>query len=398
MLALVGVFLAIGLFNLVVDPYGLYGVVDLPGFNANKHIATNHSRMIKPHLIKTIQPKGIIMGSSRAEVGMDPEHPGWGAANQPVYNYAFGGIGIAELADRFEEAVTSSEVKRALIGIDFYMFNAYLGNWINMFTIRDRWLLYAKTLWSVDVITDSFNSLRKQDPVEFPELMDTGQIAKTFNTRRVAKHGHRHGFLRFERHFIEDTYFPLLDKEYSFQNPHTGYDAFDSFRKILRVASRHDIELTLYISPSHARILEVIRQVGLWDEYETWKKTLVQIMAEEASKVPKRAAVELYDFSTVNALTTEEVPALNDTETLMQFYWECSHFKKELGDLVQDRIFGINLPDEVPVNFGVQLTPENVPSVLSDTLILLDAYLAENPDDYEDIVSAKNASTWRVYP
>lgn len=50
----------------------------------------------------------------------------------------------------------------------------------------------------------------------------------------------------------------------------------------------------------------------------------------------------------------------------MQFYWDSSHFKSLVGDLVLDRVFAIEVPGRpMPPDFGVQLTASNVDEVLS---------------------------------
>ena len=42
--------------------------------------------MAKPYIIRRLEPTGIILGSSRAQFGFDPSHPGWNGEN--IYNYS----------------------------------------------------------------------------------------------------------------------------------------------------------------------------------------------------------------------------------------------------------------------------------------------------------------------
>jgi len=394
-LILAGLTLLVGGLNLLVDPYMIYGLVNLPGLNANKSIAPNHSRTIKPYLIEDLQPRGVILGSSRAEVAMDPGHPGWGTT-RPVFNSAVGGLGIEELAARFEGALDRAPIEKALIGLDFYMFNAFLGDLTPAYEIRGRANLYFRTLLTINALKASFDTLRKQDPVKSPGMLPTGQIAWTFNDHRVAKQGHRSSFLRFERHFLEDTFFPNPHRQFGFYDPYKQHDAFASFRKILALARDRKVELHLYISPIHARILETIRQSGLWPEYEAWKRSLVTILAEDARLRADGTSVPLIDFSGINSVTTEAVPVLGDTQTHMTYYWECSHFKKQTGDLIQDVVWGVEREGvRRPADFGVELNEQNVDRLLEETLTGLDLYLKDHPDSYDDIARAKAASTWR---
>jgi len=72
-LALTGcLILLVGLCNLVVDPYGLFRFVDKPGFNSIKPKSGVHGSMVKAYQVLRIQPRGLILGNSRAEVGFDP--------------------------------------------------------------------------------------------------------------------------------------------------------------------------------------------------------------------------------------------------------------------------------------------------------------------------------------
>jgi hypothetical protein len=60
--------------------------------------------------------------------------------------------------------------------------------------------------------------------------------------------------------------------------------------------------------------------------------------------------------------TTESVPISGDNTTML-WYWESSHYKKDLGDLVLDRIFDYSdIGRRVSDDFGVRLTSENISS------------------------------------
>ena len=86
----------------------------------------------------------------------------------------------------------------------------------------------------------------------------------------------------------------------------------------------------------------------------------MEINEQEAARSGE-SPYPLWDFSGYNSLTTEDVPPDGDSETQMKWYWESSHYKKELGDLVLDRIFDYHHPERiVPDDFGVLLTPKNI--------------------------------------
>ncbi|MEG1115966.1 MAG: hypothetical protein RSE46_13110, partial [Janthinobacterium sp.] len=62
----------LGAFVFVVDPYGLYGVVRRDNFNAVKPGLSRYQNQIKQEHALRRQPRFIILGNSRAEIGFDP--------------------------------------------------------------------------------------------------------------------------------------------------------------------------------------------------------------------------------------------------------------------------------------------------------------------------------------
>jgi len=114
--------------------------------------------------------------------------------------------------------------------------------------------------------------------------------------------------------------------------------------------------LRLVIYPYHAHLLKIIRITGHWPAFEAWKRAVVHIVAEEARNAGGES-IPLWDFSGFNELTSEAVPPKSDRQTKMRWYWEAGHFKRELGDLILERIFD---PTEATTGFGVLLDTSNI--------------------------------------
>ena len=87
-MVLLGLLVASLAINLLVNPFGLFPAPALAGFNAEKTEVHKHTRMIKAHAVRLQNPRGIILGTSRAEYGLDPRHPAWSPEARPVYNLA----------------------------------------------------------------------------------------------------------------------------------------------------------------------------------------------------------------------------------------------------------------------------------------------------------------------
>ena len=59
-------------FVLIVDPYGVYGIVRRDHFNAVKPGLSRYQSQIKQEHALRLRPQFIILGNSRAEIGFDP--------------------------------------------------------------------------------------------------------------------------------------------------------------------------------------------------------------------------------------------------------------------------------------------------------------------------------------
>jgi hypothetical protein len=98
--------------------------------------------------------------------------------------------------------------------------------------------------------------------------------------------------------------------------------------------------------------------------------------------------VEVWDFSGVAPETLEAIPAKGDRQTRLTNYWEAGHFKKELGDLVIDRLLGKQS------NFGIKLNSGNIDNWLVEDRNRVLAILATpSPllSEVEDIMARKSS-------
>jgi hypothetical protein len=164
-----------------------------------------------------------------------------------------------------------------------------------------------------------------------------------------------------------------------FSDPDTGATAFDPFRLILRRAYAEGTDLRLFVTPNQAAIRRLFIAVGLGERYEFWLKELVRINESEAARAG-RPPLPLWDFSDPNTITREPIPAMGEREP-MQWYWEYSHYRKEIGDLILDRIFGHTDPSrQLPPDFGVRLTAANIDAHIARSRAKLDDWAATNPE------------------
>lgn len=136
--------------------------------------------------------------------------------------------------------------------------------------------------------------------------------------------------------------------------------------RIVAFCRAHGIDLRIAITPSHVHQLEIAAMLGAGTAAEEGKRALVHLDGRTARRgVDASNAIPVWDFSGYSSITTEPLPRIGSHEE-MQFYWDSSHFKSLVGDLVLDRVFAIEVPGRpMPPDFGVQLTASNVDEVLS---------------------------------
>ncbi len=391
-LSIVGV----GSFNFLIDPYAIYGAFDLFGLTTNRHGATSNSRLHKAALAIRKRPSAAVFGSSRAEVGLSPAHPGW--ESDSVLNLSLPGAGIEEVRTWFLKVHRHAPLKKVVLGLDFFMFNVdkpdysgpdLVGNqrWARF---RSRWIM---PLFTVDALRASFSTLMQQDPIRYPGYRPDGQVSHWFKEKSLRHGGQNRTFQRIEAHAMTGMYFFPPSMEFRFADPQSGADTFEAFGEILQTARRDGIALHLFLSPNHDRMLEVISQLGLWPQYEEWKRRLVGVLQEEAASSPGSTAFTLWDFSGFNSVTSEEVPPPEDSQTRMRYYWEGSHYRSEAGDLVLDRLFGISIPGRsVPEDFGKLLTTGNVEDLLAETRRRQVLWRNRHPADVNQISGLTSSS------
>jgi hypothetical protein len=105
-------------------PYNVLGSPKLPGVNAVRPFYEAHVILAKPYQVQRIKPAAIALGSSRAEVGLDPGHPGW--ADKHTFNFGMPASTSYEVMRAFLHAqAVGRPLKQAVAGLDFFAFNIF---------------------------------------------------------------------------------------------------------------------------------------------------------------------------------------------------------------------------------------------------------------------------------
>lgn len=381
---LAGTLAVVAIFNWLADPYSIYGAPKVKWFNADKVEFVSHLRLTKAHRVATLKPSAIILGSSRAGHGLDPDHPGW--EEQRVYNLAIPSPSMYEIYRYFQHANAVQPLKRVVLVLDYRSFTkdgvggdfseermaATTSGMMNPYYIKGIADDLVDSLLSMDALSASLRNARRQG---WPKdaLFDNGRW-----DRVTDRYDHRKAFFVF----MGNTLRRLKERV-----PYQSHElmGFDYLRDLIRICHQQGVDLRILISPSHAWHWEAFRVLGLWPQLEDLKRTLVHINEREAARAGK-PPFPLYDFSGDNSLTTEAVPAAGNPSARMHWFWDSVHYKKALGDVILNRVLGDGRSGgSVPSDFGISLRAENVEPHLARLRAAQRTYADTHPEDIEII-------------
>lgn len=324
---------AVGLFNIALDPYGVFNSPKITGINQSKPKKGNSDRLFKAIDIIRIKPATVLLGSSRARQGLDPTYAGL-KDQQPAYNLGMNGANVYELRRYLEHAIANNKnLKTVIIGIDFFMFNDYYENQPG-FT-EDR--LEKQSINIQDTINLAFSIDALSASIE------------TINSSRNIKNNEGesiNGFMPYKNIDLgkEVTDWRFVNSYQVYFKNHAKYKLSEQylaeFKKIVETCKERGITLKVFISPAHATDNEAIRATRHWATLEKWKREIVKI-------------VPVWDFSGYNSITNEPI------KEGMKNYADSSHYRENIGNLVLNRVLNYQTKS-VPKDFGVLITPENI--------------------------------------
>jgi len=367
--------------NWLVDPYNIWNILEIKRINSEKSELAAHERIFKTVGLARQAAKTVILGTSRSDIGLDPTHPALGVEG---LNLGISAQPNHESRLFFDHAVETMGSKTFVIGLDFFVANSLLKQPPDFVADNYEAGRSAALIASVSTLKDSLKTLikRKTEPGDTwtPQGLSSGL------DKKVKKDlGHRKMMAFSEMVYFTEHYLAPPACSFQFIANDGKPTPIEEIRAILIRAHRDHIVLKLLISPSHARQWETLAAADRWTQWEDWKHRLVKMNEEEARRAGQ-PPFPLWDFSGYNSITTETVPPLGDTQTMMRWYFDSSHYTPAAGDLVLDRIFNYKSPDRtVPDDFGVLLTPQNIEAHLARIRSDRARYRESHPQDVAEI-------------
>lgn len=359
--------LLIGCFNWIVNPYGIYQSLNIKSVK-NKPLVSSHLRLSKAMAVRWQKPDYLIMGSSTAETGLDPTHPGW--KFNKVYNLGLSGANIYEVKRYLEHAESIHRIKKVIIVVNFFMFNAYSKNRhdfdesilaIDSRGNRNQLALttFMKTLFSYDALRASLETLNKQDTKN--AFLLNGQLDHDFRQEQIRQlKGYRNNFINAEQ-YNKNNLLPVPEAKYSFDDDKNKIHTIDYFKEIISLCEKNNTELVVIVAPEHVRLQETYHILGLDNWYRDWLTKLTELIEQHNQKVSLQK-YSLWNFNLINQFTTEQLPPTDSLSKSMKWFWDPFHFKNELGN----EILNIVLNNEKDTSLlGIRMNLSNLNEILA---------------------------------
>ncbi len=314
-LGLALIFILTGLFNYVIDPYGIWQVVRIKGLNWQKSERRDQNYLFKAVDLIKKRPRTLLLGSSRAAFALNPDNPVFTPGQlKPVYNAALTGGHMHALRRYVEHAIYNNpDIKLIIWGMDFFAFNrnVKLASSYREDRLGRHHLLASdviEVLWSLDALNASWRTINSnRNRPKYTPYFDNGQLS-AMDMASLAK---RKGMIKR----FDNSLKLYLNSRTRFADYQDSPTAWQELEHVLQLARKHDITMRLYISPVHMAMFEALHQRKLWSAYKDWLRHIARLHP-------------LTDFSGPGPITGEAI------RKEMNYYWDVSHFRSEVGDRI----------------------------------------------------------------
>ncbi|MAV36479.1 MAG: hypothetical protein CMJ59_13610 [Planctomycetaceae bacterium] len=329
--------------NGLIDPFGVYCWIGQTRLDDYKY--WNRSRLIKAEIARNHPFDVLLVGGSRVHIGLNPRFRGFGGDR--VFNLGLGGGTNYEFARLIEQSL--SHPPRLMILSQFWLTaNPQLLSKGNGDFVRSRinpnldYIEYhARNLLSHQATDQSLETVKYY--LRGEQRNDSGQLCI------------REGWVPNYREYFDrilKTDLGNWRRVAAQQGQQEPGDNRPFMARLFAKCQANGIQLKIMIPPVHAVYLEGVWQTGQWAEFENAKRCLVALVTQANRHAADRIPIEIWDFSSFSGYNAEPLGTREQTQP-MQWYWDPSHFRTELGDRVLSRLLAFAPPRE---GFGVRLS------------------------------------------
>lgn len=349
-----GVLIITAAINWFIDPYAMYWSQTIEGVNLKKTEAGSRGRYSKRYVMASLKPDVIIIGNSRVEMGINPEHESF---SQLTYNFGLPGLKLYSQIDHaIYEIQHNKNLKNIIISLDYVDF-LHPQEILVQPLERLEWKSpqkelinnaldhtgHTKMLFSLNTLQSSLLTIIKQERLSSSITKLGFNTAQSFNA--ILKHEGKKPL--FTQKLTELTK-KLADKKLRFRSEQWAAlgTNFDSLQSLFDNAERNQITVFLFINPYHMSYLHLLNDLGYWQDYQKWKYSLTLFLQSQNPAVLRNAV----DFSGFNHITRENVN-LVEPHKAMRWFWEPAHYNERLGN----ELIPIILGEQINLSIGKNL-------------------------------------------
>lgn len=382
---------AVAAFNYAADPYLVFDVQRVAGFNALKPSVETRERMMKAYQAERVSARTVVLGSSRSDLGIDPAAASWPAAAKPVYNLSLVGATVGEVFTYLRHHVASrpgAAPETILLALDFESFlyrpDQFTGPAKEVNEVEQRLAVdrdgrpnderhkriltdQGLALLSLDATFDSIRTIAGNRTGRVISLKPDGHMSDMALRATAAADGFA---LLFDQKNIDTVKNYGHPRRLLSDTPNGPIRRLQAVVELLAFAKEHRMNVVFAIQPAHVSRLELIDRMGYWGGYERWKRELTALVAHASAE----QQVVLWDFGGYESPAQEPVPA-KGAGAGMKWFWDPVHYSTVLGERMVARMFDPHSTDQ----YGAQLTPLNIDEQLARIRRDRDAFRAAMP-------------------
>jgi hypothetical protein len=381
LLTFAALLVAVAVFCIFIDPYGIFGAPRLPHLTAIKPAAAARLRLSKAFGVELAHPATLVIGSSVTNLGIDPEAASWAPDHRPVFNLGIDGATL-DLQQKFLlHALCTTHPKRVVIVSAFEdsmpVWPAF-GDTTALelrvgedgrpnpnFALGHLKDLASATL-SFRALFDSASTLARQSGAWLNYQTERGFEIHSPEEEYATLQGSGAAIAKMDREMAARILMWRREPTWS----------LEPLRVMIQAAQEAGADVAVVIPPVYADLLELRRQLGLSKNVQAWRAELMHIVDAAGP-----GHVALWDFDGLSPYTTDRPPEHGDMADSGRWFWDSAHFSPALGALMIQRIE----TGEGPTDLGARLDSANLAENAQTFAVAQRAWVKAHPDDVERV-------------
>jgi len=359
--------------NTVVNPLRVtplpWSVDSLEPYRVVEH----YERTAKAGLVRSSDWQGAVFGSSRMDIGINPDHPG--LAGTRTANLALSAGKLTENVEMLRYACEHEKLDLIIFGID-------------LIDLAEP-VRVAKTDFYSSPLSRTGSRLDRELQYYFGLTMLKNSIQVLTRAMRDIPGEHipnGHWVLNHPIDPRKDAEKKSLAQAFGLsRNRSTATERINPqkaamVRDILRLSREENARLIIVLPPNHAAFNAALYLAEDIDPgFRAEREFLTQLVAEDNAAHPQSTVAAVWDFDDFHPRNCEPIPA--EYGGKMTDWRDVTHAGPSIGNLILDAITGLHQVEAAPAAYGTLLTPATLHAHLDDRDAGFQRYRAERKEE-----------------